>query len=169
MYVQSGGTLDTGHGLIGGGLNHYTHITSPIRRGVDLANMVVLQSWLGLMSYGEDAHSYVQEFGSNLTTLNGTYRNISRVQSDSHMLHLCTSNSGILGRLHDGVVVDVITSESGMGGWYTVYLEGLETLYHMQLGPGEEPLERYSRHQFSIHLFKDERTLSRKVRLGLGV
>lgn len=167
MYVRSGGTHDTGHGLIGGGLNHYTHITSPIRRGVDLANMVVLQSWLGLMSYGEDAHSYVREFDSNLTTLNGTYRNISRVQSDSNMLHLCTSSSDILGKLHDGVVVDVMPGKDAIGGRYTVYLEGLETLYHMQLGPGEELLERYSRHRFSIYLFKDERTLSRKIRLGV--
>ena len=48
-----------------------------------------------------------------------------------------------------------------------MYLEDL--LSCTDLGcSGEEPLEPYSRHDFSIHAFKDERTLSRKIRLAVN-
>lgn len=167
-YVRSGGPLDRGHGLVGNGLDHYAHITSPIRRAVDLANMVVLQSWLGIMSYGGMAQRYVAMLDSGLSELNETVKKISLVHSDCNMLAVCTDDPGVLERVHSGVVVDALAEVETGDTRYTVYLEDLSVLYRLRVRSGEEPLEPYSRHDFSIHAFKDERTLSRKIRLAVN-
>lgn len=164
-YVRSGGASDKGHGLIGGGLDHYTHVTSPIRRAVDLANMVTLQQHLGLHDYGVDAQRYVEDLGSGLAQLNEVAKKISRVHSDCNLLEACTLNKGLLEKKHAGVVVDITRDVRGV--CYIIFMEELGTLLHLTVSPDKELLKRYSRHRFSIHLFKDERTLSRKIRLGL--
>ena len=167
-YVRSGGPLDRGHGLVGNGLDHYAHVTSPIRRAVDLANMVVLQSWLGLMSYGGMARQYVTTLDSGLGELNEIVKKISLVHSDCNMLATCTDDPEILERVHSGVVVDALSDVETGDVRYTVYLEDLSLLYRLRIRSGDEPLEPYSRHDFSIHAFKDERTLSRKIRLAVN-
>ena len=98
---------DRGHGLVGNGLDYYTHITSPIRRAVDLANMVVLQSWLGLMEYGGMAKRYVTMLDSGLSELNETVRKISLVHSDCNMLAYVQTIQGFW-NVYSGVVIDAL-------------------------------------------------------------
>ena len=167
-YVRSGGSLDRGHGLVGNSLEHYTHVTSPIRRAVDLANMVVLQSWLGLMTYGGVAQRYVAGLDAGISDLNDTVKKISLVQSDCSMLAACTSNPEVLERDHRGIVIDAQADVETGDTRYTVYLEDLSLLYRIFIKSGGEVLEPYSRHDFSIHMFMDESTLSRKIRLAVS-
>lgn len=167
-YVKSGGPLDKGHGLIGNGLEHYTHVTSPIRRAVDLANMVVIQSCLGLMSYGDMARRYVAELDTGIGELNETIRNISLVQSDCNMLATCAGNPRVLNNIHSGIVIDSMADVETGDTRYTVYLDKLSLLYRITIRSGDELLEPYSRYDFSIHVFNDERNLSRKIRLAVN-
>ena len=170
-YVLSGSNTDTGHSMIGDGLDHYTHITSPIRRAVDLANMVTIQNTLGVMYYGDEAIRFVKNLMNNIDELNIATRNISRVQFDCNLLNLCTNYPDIINNIYSGIIIDK-TRDKNNNLRYTLYLDRLNILYHysnkFNIEQYQIELELYEKYDFSIHLFKDEHTLSRKIRLDLS-
>lgn len=156
-------TDKTGHDMIGKGLQNYIHITSPIRRLVDLLNILRLQDSLGLIFYSEKAVIFYKKWLLDMEYINTTMRAIRRVQNDCSLLNLCFTNREILEREYDGCIFDKLERNDGLFQ-YMVYLSELKInarLIHA------DSLENYQREKFKIYTFTDENSLKRKIRLQL--
>ena len=72
-------------------LDAYVHITSPIRRLVDLLNILVLQDALGLFPFTAKSGAFYKKWTNEtaLTYINETMRSIRRVQNDCALLARC--------------------------------------------------------------------------------
>jgi hypothetical protein len=164
-YVPGGSPSDQGHALVAGGVPHYMHVTSPIRRAVDIANMVVLHTQLGLFPHGGAALGYAHRMQSGLAEVNDSMTKISRVQSDCRMLQMCSERPELLSSEHTGRIVDTVCDLSAPGTLHhTVYMEGLNVIYRFR---SDQSLELYGSYKFTISAFRDEHTLNRKIRLVL--
>ena len=107
-------------------LESYVHITSPIRRLVDLLNIMKLQEKLGLYSMSESAREFYEKWTSDdsIEYINVTMRSIRKVQNDCSLLKLCHDNSELLNTLYDGFIFDKIIRNDGLYQ-YMVYLPDL--------------------------------------------
>ena len=137
------GTINEGHAHLG--LTHYTHITSPIRRIVDLINMRFMMNFDSIHPVKESA----------IEKINKMSKSAKKAQMD------CELYSKVLGAdpetVYTGEIVDVDTDEFGRVT-HTVYLEELKTYArtkdHLNMGS-----------RYKVHLFDDEHSLRRKIRV----
>ena len=63
-------------------LHNYIHITSPIRRLVDLLNMTQLQMNMNLIDFGDGANKFLAKWLGKLDYINKTTRAVRKVQND---------------------------------------------------------------------------------------
>ena len=163
-WMSSGGKYVTysnieGHALLG--LKAYTHITSPIRRLVDLLNMLNLQDKLGLVSYNNQSLHFHEDWFNALDYINKTMRAIRKVQNDSSLLHMCFNNPDRLKKIYQGFVFERIERNDGLFQ-YLVYLSELKMMNRITT---RHSLEDRTMHNFKIYLFMDEDRLKQKIRL----
>lgn len=135
-------TINEGHAHLG--LSHYTHITSPIRRLVDLINMQILMN------------------GSAEELKDETIEKINKISKSAKKAQMdCELYSKVLGAnpetIYTGSIVDVDTDEFGRVT-HTVYLEELKT-YARVKGYCSANCA------LKIYLFDDEHNLRRKIRV----
>ena len=135
-------TINEGHAHLG--LSHYSHITSPIRRLVDLINMRILMN------------------GSKMDLESSTIEKINKISKSAKKAQMdCELYSKVLDAdpetIYTGTVVDVDTDEFGKVT-HTVYLEELKT--HARV-------KEYcsAKCALKIYLFDDEHNLRRKIRV----
>lgn len=143
------------------GLDSYIHITSPIRRIVDLLNMIKLQSNLGIQLSAE-ATDFYSSWVANIDFINVSMRSIRKTQNVCSLLNICYKNyySNVTYR---GYVFDCQYNNDGIFK-YNVYLPDLKMVYKIKL---REKLDDYSRHTFSLFIFNDEANFKQKVRLQI--
>ena len=60
-------------------LDTYLHISSPIRRLVDLLNLIQIQEDLGLFKFTDSAYKFYAKWISKLDYINTTMRSIRKV------------------------------------------------------------------------------------------
>ena len=84
------------HDLMSPSIEDYLHITSPIRRLVDLLNMMKLQVYLGLNNLSESGDKFYNYWINRLDYINTTMRAIRKVQNDCSTLAECTNNPELL-------------------------------------------------------------------------
>ena len=89
-------------------LHNYVHITSPIRRLVDLINMLQLQKNMGLIDFGEGADRFLKKWVEKLEYINKTTRAVRKVQSDCSLLEMCSNHEELYQKTHKGVIFDKI-------------------------------------------------------------
>jgi exoribonuclease R len=150
----------TGHDLIGKGITNYIHITSPIRRLVDLLNIMNLQHKLNLIPLSESAQSFYNVWENRLEYINTTMRSIRKVQIDCNILNLCVSNPDVLNKIYDGHVFDKMERPNKILQ-YTVYIPDIKIIARVNI---KEDFEEYSCHKFKLYLIEDGTTLKRKIR-----
>jgi exoribonuclease R len=61
------------------GINSYTHITSPIRRLVDLLNSIIFQTNLKLLTFSDKALVFYNNWLNNLNFINETMKSIRKI------------------------------------------------------------------------------------------
>jgi len=122
----------------------YTQMTSPIRRLVDILNMIQLTRELGL--YETKDQGFHDKWFNQLDKINTTYRTIRKAQNTAKLLDLFEQNQH---RIFEGIVWDK-----------KVYLKDIGIMMKIE---GE--YEEYSKHFFQIYVFHDEARLKRKIRL----
>ena len=146
-------------------LDAYVHITSPIRRLVDLLTMMKLQESLKLVEWGEEATSFYNYWTSDTSIdyINTTMRSIRRVQNDCLLLNICSTNKKILETIYDGFIFDKIKRNDGLYQ-YMVYLKELNMTNRITT---RHDLNNYSFQHFKIYIFHDQERLKHKVRLEI--
>jgi len=151
------------HALIGqAGLPSYTHITSPIRRLVDLLNLIELQK--PYMS--TDARAFNERWQRQMTALNETMKNIRKVQQHCQLLAFYSTTQT---NVYQGLLFNKQPYLAGVGAlkdwWqYTVYIPDLNMLNTLKTSTH---LVNYTQAKVSIHLFNEEAHLKQKIRLQL--
>ena len=149
------------------GLDTYIHITSPIRRLVDLLNMIQLQENLGMISLSKEATVFYKDWLTKLDQVNEQMKNIRRVQNHCTLLELCTNHPGTLEKKYEGYVFhrEERVKEKDLGLYsYEVYLVDLKIVSKIVTS---HRLEEYTKCLFQIYLFHDEESFKKKIRIQL--
>ena len=144
-------------------LDAYVHITSPIRRIVDLLNIIQLQQVLNLATLSSNATTFLESWVQRLDYINVTMRAIKRIQNDCTLLDTCFNNPAILDKLYDGYCFDKIERSDGLFQ-FVVYLPELKLTTRITI---REPLENFEKRQWKLFLFNNEAKSKRKIRLSL--
>lgn len=162
-------TFDTksSHDLVGKGFQVYTHITSPIRRLVDVINMTMLQEKLGLVKYKNTCAKQFSELWSSqqkVHFINTTMKSIKKVQNNCNLLALyIKTRDSRKKQFFTGYIVDVSTDSKNKNKYtYNVYVPEFNM---MSTFKSNDIMEIYSTEQFTLHLFMDEANLKQKIRL----
>lgn len=145
-------------------LETYCHITSPIRRLVDLLNSIIYQNKFGLVYLSIDAILFVDKWKQRLDYINTCMKHIRRVQTECSLLSLFHEDkehgkyNTMKGILFDGCKRD---DEMYI---YNVYLPKVKLLSKLKI---LEYIEDYKQANFKLFYFKDENTLKQKIRLQM--
>ena len=154
------------HELIGGGLDTYTHITSPIRRLVDTINITLLQHKLGLLTFTDEAIHFCNKWMSEIDFINRSMKSIKRIQSDSVLL--ISSTNGDNKKIYSGYLFDreeLDNDKSRILKYkYNVYIPELKIISTIKTS---DYIDNYNSRQMTIHKFLDEAYLKQKIRLQL--
>jgi exoribonuclease R len=148
-----------GHELLD--LEAYIHITSPIRRLVDLLNIMNLQDKLDICKYSEKSKIFYNKWGESLEYINTTMRAIRKVQNDCSLLNMFADKQQLLEKEYDGFIFESIERNDGLFQ-YLVYLPQLNMTNRITL---RHRLANNTTHQFKIFIFMDEERLKQKIRL----
>jgi len=142
-------------------LKSYIHITSPIRRIIDLLNQMIMINQLGLINkLSEDGKEFIEDWIHKLDYINTSMRSIRKVQTDCALVHKCFTEPDIMEKEHIGVVFDKIQKEDSFS--YMVYLEELKLLSRITCRAN---IPNYSPTLFKLYLFEDEDKIKKKIRL----
>ena len=152
------------HELISNNIDYYTHITSPIRRIVDLLNMMKLQHNLGLFKMSYKAEDFYKKWISKLEYINITSQSIRKVQSDCNLLSLCTSNDSIINKTYQGYLFDKIQRDYNNYFQYSVYIPKINIISRIS---SNQEFPDYTSRNFKIFIFEDGITLHKKIRLSI--
>jgi exoribonuclease R len=152
--VRSHGTLN---------LSAYTHITSPIRRIVDLVNQMLFFKSAGFVKqFSDEAITFLDKWTGSLELINKNVKLIRRTQMDCELLQRC-KDIDVVGKQFRGVIIDYCEVDYEFYE-YTVYLEEHKLLAKVR---SADLVKVHSVATFSMFMFDDEDKLYKKVRLQM--
>jgi exoribonuclease R len=141
----------------------YIHITSPIRRLVDLLNMIQFQKVFNMVELSEKVNGFYDLWLNDLDYINTTMRSIRKIQVDCSLLDLCNNNPELLDKEYDGYIFDKIVRHDGLYQ-YIVFLPELKMNSRITI---RENIENYGLKKFQLYLFNNEEKFKKKIRLQL--
>lgn len=145
-------------------LDAYVHITSPIRRLVDLLNIIQLQKVLHLVTLSDTSLEFYTNWTKKLDYINVTMRAIKRIQNDCTLLDTCQKDPLILERVYDGYCFDKIIRGDGLYQ-FVVYLPELKMVSRVTI---RENMANYEKRQYKLFVFNNEAKFKKKIRLSLN-
>ena len=144
----------------------YIHITSPIRRLVDLINQIEILRDCNIITYmTPQCSAFYEKWTSpcQIDYINQSMRLIRRVQEDCEILCKCSANPELLEREHKGILFDKTKKNDGFYN-YMVYLEDVGILSKIVT---YEEWNEYSYMTFRLFLFQGEDKIKRKIRVSI--
>jgi len=144
--------------------NMYIHITSPIRRLVDLLNQIILLDQFSLVTIvSADAKKFLADWLMQIEYINTSMRYIRKIQTSCELLSRCFHSPDLIDKDYSGVVFDKIIKNDGFIT-YMVYLEELKLLSRITT---QSDVPNYSKRLFKMYLFEDEDKIKKKIRLHM--
>jgi exoribonuclease R len=147
------GLAAEGHAEFGG--QSYVHITSPIRRAVDIINMSHMLDILCINCHKTDT-KFAEKVQIPCDYLNAMAKAARKVQMDCE-LYMKVIGKENLDTIYTGIVV-----ENPEPNRYTVFLEELKIFSRIKT---IEKLDIFSIGQYKIFVFDDESRLQKKIRV----
>ena len=145
-------------------IKSYIHITSPIRRLIDLLNQMLMFDNIGLVrQMSDDAREFLNSWTEQLEYINTSMRSIRKIQTDCELVHRCFTDPEIMKREHTGVIFDKMYIHNEMYS-YMVYLEDIKLVSRITC---REDLPNYTAMRFKTFLFEDEDKIKKKIRLQM--
>jgi exoribonuclease R len=142
----------------------YVHITSPIRRLVDLLNLIAFQHSMVLVErVSKEAETFLNTWQSKLQEINRRSHAIKKVQIDCDLLHRCSAHPEWMQHPHRGVIFDRFERLDGTYS-YMVHLSDLNILGRITT---QEKMVNYSLLDFKLFVFQDSDKIKRKIRLAI--
>ena len=164
QYTMYRPDADLGHAVMA--KKTYVHITSPIRRLVDLLNQMLFMEVSGMVSHiGEAAREFRNQWLTQIQMeyINTTMRSIRKVQSDCEVLRAVVSCPDWLTKPHTGIVFDKM-ARADSTYTYMVYLADIRLVSRVN---SLVELENYRTYAFKMYMFEDEENIRNKIRLQL--
>jgi exoribonuclease II len=144
-------------------MDAYIHITSPIRRLVDLLNMIKLQQIKSLITLSNDALHFYDKWIGELDYINTTMRAIRKVQTECSLLDTCFNKPEILDKTYNGYCFDKLVRNDGLYQ-FIIFLPELKMVSKITM---RDNLENYEKRQYKLFLFNNEEKFKKKIRLQL--
>ena len=144
-------------------MDAYVHITSPIRRLVDLLNMIKMQMNHKMVSLSQDTETFYNTWLLELDYINTTMRSIRKVQNDCTLLDMCNKDPEIMKKHYDGYCFDKISRSDGLYQ-FIVYLPDIKLTSRIII---RENLNNYDKYTFRLFLFHNEEKFKKKIRMQL--
>jgi exoribonuclease R len=161
QYIDGSEIVDTRHEMLD--VDAYIHITSPIRRLVDLMNMIKIQKIKGIIQLSAKSSDFYDKWLQDIDYINATMRSIRKVQCDCSLLDLCHNNPETMEKEYNGYLFDKISRNDGLFQ-YVVFLPQLKLSSRITL---RENFDNFECKKFKLYLFNDEEKFKRKIRLSL--
>jgi len=143
-------------------IDSYIHITSPIRRIVDLLNMIQLQINIGLNGLNERASIFLFKWLNELEYINNNMKTIRRLQNECNILYMVTNNSEVINENYNAIVTDMI-EKNGIF-CYNCYIPKLKLFSRLK---SREELDEYQNINIKLYLFDNEAKYKKKIRAEL--
>lgn len=152
----------------------YVHITSPIRRLVDLLNSIQLQMNCGLIHLSKEAIHFYEKWTTHnkLEYINITTKSIKKVQNNCSLLHDIHQNTHL--NIQIGYVFNKtettkknITNDKNNDiklYKYDVYLPNLKLTSTITVSHN---LKNYEKQEFKIYMFDNAESLKKKIKLQI--
>ena len=132
-------------------LEYYTHITSPIRRVVDIINLILFQTDLKLFTFSLSAIKFVEKWVQEIEYINETFHKIKKIQNKCKFIHSIQNQTNISGY--------IFNKEKET---YSVYLPSLKCIYYLNT---MDEMELFKEYNFCIHIFEDEDKMKKRIKL----
>jgi len=144
-------------------LHVYVHITSPIRRLVDLLNMIQMQKNINIIHFRKEALSFYDSWTQkgHVDKINCFTKSLRKVQNECELLHLCSTNPQLLAKSFEGVCFEKMERENGLNQ-YSVYLTELKLITTII---SCENWDDYEKQMFQLYYFNHEEKFKKKIRL----
>ena len=133
----------------------YVHITSPIRRLVDILNMYEMEKIIGI-EFTDMATEFVHRWYSNIDIINETVNNIRHVQNECAILHYYWEREG-------DEDVDAYIIEDNHPD-YIIYIPSSKYVDKVH---SDNMLNLHSKIKVKIYFFNDKVTLKKKIRMSI--
>ena len=146
-------------------MDAYIHITSPIRRLVDLLNMIQIQKVKKMTQLSETSDQFYNKWLHELEYINLTMRSIRRVQCDCSLLDLCTNQPETMEKEYEGYLFDKICRNDGLYQ-FIVFLPELKLTSRITT---RESCENFECRKFKLFLFENEEKFKKKIRIHLSL
>jgi len=144
-------------------MNQYVHMSSPIRRLVDLLNMIQFTKNHNYINFSTNCSSFYNDWIQNLEYINVSTRSIRKMQSDCQLLYLVNSNPEFLNRNFKGFCIDRLFRNDGLFQ-YIIFIPELKITSRLI---SKTELENYQENFYSLYIFKNENSLKKKIRIQL--
>lgn len=151
------------HDLIANGLSSYTHITSPIRRIVDLINLIELQREFGLFS-SISSTLFAEKWLEKIEYINHSSKAIKKVQQNCLLLHTLT-NTPQKDVIYKGYVLEKADGCKNNLIKYNVYIPSLNMVSSFKTDNAN--IQMYTKWDFILRLIVSEDNLRKKIRLQI--
>ena len=146
-------------------IDSYIHITSPIRRIVDLLNIIQLQINLGLIELNKKASIFLFKWLNDLEYINNNMNSIKKVQNESKLLHLITINPKLIDEIYDAIVTEIEIVEKNGIYCYNCYISKLKMFSRLKT---REELNEYQKINIKLYLFNNEAKYKKKIKIELN-
>ena len=153
-------------------INQYTHITSPIRRLVDLLNSIIIQKKCNLWNFNDNygAIQFYNKWENDLDYINLMMRSIRKVQNNCKLFNLLNENKSEK-IIYKGLCFDGFQNNNKMKK-FNVYIKELN--YIGKYCVSNEIVEKYNisdfnYYNFEIYLFLNEENMKKKIKIKLVI
>jgi len=141
----------------------YIHITSPIRRLIDLLNMIQFQKNHNMITLTKEADEFYLNWIGQLDYINTTMRAIRKVQHECSLLDTCINDPAVLDKTYDGYCFDKLARNDGLYQ-FIVYLPSIKLASRITM---RDNLENFEKKQYKLYLFNNEEKFKKKIRLHI--
>lgn len=150
---------DTSHYFLK--LDAYVHITSPIRRLVDLLNMIIFQKNVTMTKLSDDAIIFYNYWCDKIDYINITGRAIRKVQVDCSLLDHCFNNPSVLENIYSGYFFDKLEKSDSLFQ-YMVYIPEIKMTSRIIC---RDSYRNYEMKSIKLYVFKNENKYKKKIRI----
>ena len=145
-------------------MDAYIHITSPIRRLVDLLNIIKFQQNIGIITLSTNTTEFYNKWIQELDYINVTMRAIRKIQHDCDLLDRCYNEPNMLDKTYEGYCFDKIIRNDGLYQ-FIVFLPELRLASRITL---RDNLDNFEKRNYKLYLFNNEEKFKKKIRLQLS-
>jgi len=150
-------------------LDAYTHITSPIRRIVDLLNLIEMQQIHDLFTFSKEAWQFYNKWTSedHILFINTNMKSIRKLQNECILLDMYNNIPEIIEKTFNGIIIDIKnkTSVNKLNPLvYVVYIPELKITSKITKQTIKN-YELYDQIKCNLYMFPDEYNIKQKIRL----